>query len=77
VAANTPEPPLDRAPTSDGEVRSTLLRLLRLLAAEVARRVAAADDLERDGPPREACTTPAGSPAERIRPRAVERSERP
>jgi hypothetical protein len=41
VAANTPEPPPDRAPTSEGEVRSAWLRLLRLLAAEVARRVPA------------------------------------
>jgi hypothetical protein len=77
VAAITPKRATDRAPASEGEVRSAWLRLLRLLAAEVARRMPAAVDLTPDRPPREACTAPAVSPAARIRPRADERSERP
>jgi hypothetical protein len=66
----------DREPVSEAEVRSALLHLLRLLAAGVARRLSAPNDPDRDRPPRDACTTRAGFPVERVRPRTTDPKER-
>jgi hypothetical protein len=67
----------DREPVSEAEVRSALLRLLRLLAAEVARRLPVPDDPERDRSSRDVGPTRVGSPVERARPRTADPKERP
>ena len=51
MESRDPDPGPDRGPESEATVRSALLRLLRLLAAEVARRLPAPGDPGRDRKP--------------------------
>jgi hypothetical protein len=67
VDTNGPKQSPDREPVSEAEVRSALLRLLRLLAAEVAKRLPAPNAPGRDRPAHDARTTQAGFSSERDR----------
>jgi hypothetical protein len=53
VETETPNQAPGRGPAPEAAVRSTLLRLLRLVAAEVVRRLLVQDDPKRDRPPRD------------------------
>src|SRR6516162_2183719 len=77
VDTSTPNQSPDRKPIPEAEVRSALLRLLRLLAAEVARRLPAPNDPGRDRHPRDACTIQVGFPIERVPSRAAGPEGRP
>jgi hypothetical protein len=55
-------------PASEAEVRTALLRLLRLLAAAVSHRLSALSGSERDGSPRHTRITEASIPVERDSP---------
>ena len=58
-------------PASEAEIRTALLRLLRLLAAAVSRRLTALNGSERDRPPRHTRITQASIPVEQDRPRTA------
>ena len=59
----------DDDPASEVEVRTALLRLLRLLAAEVSHRLSALSGSERDGSPRQRRIIEARVPGEQDRQR--------
>jgi hypothetical protein len=63
-------------PAKESEVRSALFGLLGLLAAEVARRLPAADEPGRRRPPRDRDTTGEGGPVEQDRPEAADTGAR-
>jgi hypothetical protein len=58
-------------PASEVEVRTALLRLLRLLAAAVSHRLSALSGSERDGSPRRTRITKARDPVEQDRRRTA------